>query len=110
MEEKLKQIIEHYEIEHQLKYIHSEYFELDEAILDYENSGWYFSDESCRNIEREYINHIAEELADVEMMLDQFKVYYDINQEKINEIKFYKANRQLKRIEEEKNGRNLGNN
>lgn len=97
MEEKLKQIINHYEVMPQLKYIHSEYFELDEAIMNYE---WAESEYGrCNN------SNIAEEIADVEMMLDQFKVYYGISQEKINEIKSYKANRQLKRIEEEKNGK-----
>lgn len=97
MKDKLLQIINHYGIDKQLKYIHSEYFELDEAIMNEEFEH-----------HQESIEHIAEEISDVEMMLDQFKAYYGINQEKINEIKSYKANRQLKRIEEEKNGRNLG--
>lgn len=101
MEEKLKQIISHYGVKNQLKYIHSEYYELDEAILACEES---------KELSEYYQDNVAGEIADVEMMLDQFKVYYGISQEKINEIKSYKANRQLKRIEEEKNGRNLVNN
>ena len=40
MKDKLLQIINHYGIMPQLKYIHSEYFELDEAIMDYENYQW----------------------------------------------------------------------
>ncbi len=92
MKDKLLQIINHYGIDKQLKYIHSEYFELDEAIISCEESG---------NVSDYYKEHIAEEISDVEMMLDQFKAYYGINQEKINEIKSYKANRQLERIEME---------
>ena len=101
MKEKLLQIINHYGVMPQLKYIHSEYFELDEVIVACEESG---------ELSEYYQDNIAGEIVDVEMMLDQFKVYYGISQEKINEIKSYKANRQLKRIEEEKNGRNLVNN
>ena len=35
MKDKLLKIIEHYELLTQLKYIHTEYYELDEAILEY---------------------------------------------------------------------------
>lgn len=101
MKDKLLQIINHYGINNQLKYIHSEYFELDESIFDYENAGFDFSDEDCKDIENKYKTHIAEEIADVEMMLDQFKAYYGIEQEEINKIKIFKIERQLKRIEEE---------
>ena len=101
MKNKLLQIISFYGLSNQLKYIHSEYFELDEAILDYNNAGWDFSDEDCKDIENSYKEHIAEELADVEMMLDQFKAYYGIEQEKINKIKNFKIERQLERIDKE---------
>ena len=37
MKEDLLKIINHYGIKKQLKYIHSEYYELDEAILRYDN-------------------------------------------------------------------------
>ena len=40
MKEKLIEIIQHYGTLNQLKYLHTEYFELDEAILEYEK---------CRN-------------------------------------------------------------
>ena len=97
MKEKLLTIINHYGINKQLKYIHSEYFELDEAIIEFEYDEYDYYPE----VEESHKKHIAEEISDVEMMLDQFKAYYGINQEEINEIKSYKANRQLKRIEEE---------
>ena len=102
MKEDLLKIIKHYGIIPQLKYIHSEYFELDESILDYEKSGWDFSDESCEDIERDYRYHIAEEISDIMVMLKQFQYYFGIEDKQIEDIMKFKIERQLKRIEEEK--------
>lgn len=102
IKEDLLKIIEHYGLMKQLKYIHSEYFELDEAILDYEKSGWDFSDDTCLDIERDYINHITEELADIMVMLKQFQYYYRITDEQIENIMKTKIERQLNRISLEK--------
>lgn len=101
MREKLLKIINYYGIDEQLKYIHTEYYELDEAIFDYNNAGWDFSDEDCKDIENSYKNHIAEELADIQVMLEQFREYYGIKQQKVLDIMQHKINRQLRRIEEE---------
>ena len=95
MKEQLKEIIEHYGINKQLKYIHSEYFELDEAILKFENTKSYFTNHNW------YKECIAEEIADVMCMLKQFKEYYDITDEQIEDIMRFKINRQLERIKEE---------
>lgn len=97
MEEDLLKIINHYGIGNQLKYIHSEYFELDEAIIEYEKaSEWTLSMvENCKN-------HIAEEIADVMVMLKQFQYYYDISNEHIEKIMREKIKRQLERIEKDK--------
>lgn len=101
MKEDLLNIIYHYGIDKQLKYIHTEYFELDEAILDYQNAGWDFSDESCEDIEREYKHHIAEELADIQVMLEQFREYFGIEPEQVFDMMKYKIQRQLDRIDKE---------
>lgn len=94
MEEKLKQIINHYEVMPQLKYIHSEYFELDEAIMNYE---WAESEYGrCNN------SNIAGEIADILVMLKQFQYYYGISDKQIEDIMSYKIDRQLERI---KNGK-----
>ena len=50
MKDKLLQIINHYGIDKQLKYIHSEYFELDES--KYKNTKWY---------NKEIINQLIDE-------------------------------------------------
>ena len=91
MKDKLLQIINHYGIDKQLKYIHSEYFELDESILDYEHDETGYVD----------TKHIAQEIADVMVMLKQFQYYYGIEDKQIEEIMNYKIDRQLERIKNE---------
>ena len=98
MEEALKRIINHYGIMKQLKYIHSEYYELDEAIINAENNR---NVGITRGICASCIKHIAEELADVMVMLEQFRLNYGISEDYIAQIAQYKVERQLKRIEEE---------
>lgn len=92
MKEQLKEIINYYGVLKQLKYFQSEVFELNEAIITQE------LDESGYNYE---IKHIAEEIADIEVMLNQFKEYYGITYEQILVIMQYKINRQLERIKNE---------
>lgn len=101
--ENLLKIIEHYGIEKQLKYIHSEYYELDEAIIKAEAYDPTFEPGISTVIETvdDYLEHIAEELADVNVMLKQIQVYYGITDQKIKEIMQYKIERQLERINNE---------
>ena len=94
MKDKLLQIINNYGLSNQLKYIHSEYFELTEAIINHE---WL---ESERGLKGTYF--IAEEIADVICMLKQFQYYYGIEDSEIEKIMEEKIQRQLNRIEEEK--------
>jgi NTP pyrophosphatase (non-canonical NTP hydrolase) len=99
--DRIKEIINHYGIMKQLKYLHTEYFELDQAIIDYENlKDFNISD-------KKYLkNHIKEEVADVLLMIDQFITYYDLDFDEISEIMEYKMNRQLERIASEQEGDN----
>ena len=99
MKDKLLKIIEHYELLTQLKYIHTEYYELDEAILEYYNDtiNYYPEVEKC------HVNHIAEEIADVMVILKQFQHYFGISDLDIQKNMEYKINRQLERIEKEEN-------
>ena len=96
MKDKLLQIINHYGIYKQLKYIHSEYFELDEAILHYENSR-YFNDEYAIDDNKDIVG----EIADVMVMLKQLQYYYGISDEEIEKIMEKKVERQLERIKNE---------
>lgn len=97
MKDRLLQIINHYRVMPQLKYFQSEVFELNEAIIKYENipNGIY------EYIKNEYKEHIAEEIADCMVMLKQFQYYYGITDKEIINNMQFKIKRQLERIENE---------
>ena len=97
MEKDLLKIIKHYGALPQLKYFQSEVFELTEAILDYNYIETYEGSPANQRLKK----HIAEEIADVQVMLDQFQHYYGITDEEIWETMKFKINRQLERIEKE---------
>ncbi len=85
MKEDLSKTIKYHGLRNQLKYIHSEYYELDEAILDYENGN---GDKTC----------IVGELADVINMLEQIQLYYEISDEEITDMRMFKNKRHLEEI------------
>lgn len=103
MEEKLKQIINHYGVVPQLKYLQSEVFELNESVIRYEElQKSAIAELDCNpQWDEEYKQHITEELADVMVMLCQFKEHYEIDGNKIMDIMNQKIDRQLERIENE---------
>ena len=98
MKENLLKIINHYGVMPQLKYFQSEVFELNESIFEKEKIGAYPGVE-----EKE---HIAEEIADVMVMLEQFRLYYDISDMAVKDIMINKIERQLERINNEKDNNN----
>ena len=94
MKENLLKIINHYGVLPQLKKFNEEAYELIEAIIKHEALGCEYK-------------HIAEEIADVLNMVEQFMCYYDIDIQDVIEIKHHKINRQLERIENEKDNDNI---
>ena len=96
LKEDLLKIINHYGVNVEQRKLAEEVFELQEAIIEYENSGCYDEEDSV-----EFINHIAEEIADVMIMLNQFKAYYGIPNETILVFMRGKVDRQLERIRNE---------
>ena len=59
--------------------------------------------EICKHFRgNDNLDRIAEEMADVEVMLDQFKINYPKINNKIDTAMLNKVNRQLRRIKEEK--------
>jgi NTP pyrophosphatase (non-canonical NTP hydrolase) len=111
MNEKLRKIINHYGIDKQLKYLQSEIFELNEAIIKKRNTGVMERIAleinkavsplpNIKNVDYSE-EHIKEEIADVMVMLKQFQLYYDIPTEDIKAIMRSKVDRQLERIEYE---------
>lgn len=107
MKNNLLKIINHYGLLKQLKYFQSEVFELNEAIIRFEQFKYdvatankYSYDEYMEKVV-EHISHIAEEIADCYVMLEQFRQYYDISNKNLEKIMRYKIERQLERIEED---------
>lgn len=100
MKENLLKIINHYGVIPQLKYFQSEVFELNEAIINHELKETVQYEIPLTEIIGAK-EHIAEEIADVLNMLEQFMYYYEIDIEDVIEIKHQKIHRQLKRMENE---------
>lgn len=100
MKEDLLKIIKHYGVNAQQRQLAEEVFELQEAITTHElkNSVSY---EIPLTELIDAKQHIAEEIADIAVLLNQFIDYYDLDGEKIQEIADYKIKRQLERIKNE---------
>ncbi|QIB68243.1 hypothetical protein Ami103574_02465 [Aminipila butyrica] len=90
MKEQLEKIADHYGKDAQAVQCVEELNELAAAILKYRKRR--FSEE---------FDHVIEEIADVEIMLEQIKYLYGIGSDFIDEIKQEKIDRQLARIERE---------
>ena len=98
MKEDLLKIISHYGVNAQQRQLAEEVFELQEAILTRELH-WHY-DTEIQDI-RPLDNHIAEEIADVMIMLNQFKAYYGIPDTILLVFMQSKIDRQLERIKNE---------
>lgn len=102
MKNDLLKIINNYGLIEQLKYFQSEVFELNEAVLRYDERDiddfYMISTEEMMNMR----NHIKEEIADVLCMLRQFQYYYSFTDKQIDEIVKFKVERQLERMKNER--------
>lgn len=111
MKEKSLKIIEHFGVNNQQRKLQEEVFELQEAITKHENKNPIITaidtlNKAVNNINgKEYkmfsIKNIEEEFADVMVLLEQFKVYYNLDNKKIIDIMEYKTKRQLERMKNE---------
>lgn len=99
MKNDLLKIINTYGVLPQLKYFYSEVYELSEAIINAENNRLIGISRKPSELA---IEHIAEEIADITVMLKQFQYYYGIEDKDINDIMISKIDRQLNRIKENK--------
>ena len=100
MKTDLLKIILHYGVNAQQRKLAEEVFELQEAITTHEVKKFSSSGIPITEIV-ETREHIAEEIADVMVMLNQFKAYYEIPNETILVFMRGKVNRQLERIKNE---------
>ena len=85
MKEKLLKIINNYGLNHQQRKLEEEVYELQEAIIKGDDK-----------------EHIAEELADVCVLLMQITNYLKIDVPSIDKIMEMKIDRQIERIKNEK--------
>lgn len=112
MKKNLIKIVKHYGIKKQLKYFQSEIYELNEAIIRYQEKERNPIDYILNTLDPiiAFVNHrkpidklesIKDEIADVMVMLKQIQYHYEINDEEIKDIMKFKIKRQLERIKEE---------
>lgn len=106
MYENLWKIIEHYGINNQQRKLEEEVFELQEAIMELQHYEEYACDFDYQTTLKKQKEHIAEELADVLVMLEQFRLYYGLSCEEIAKIFWSKVDRQLERIKNERKNKN----
>lgn len=99
MKDKLLEIINHYKVSNQLKKLSEEIFELQESVIDAEYNRYVGV---IRRPGEKAIAHIEEEFADVCVVLEQFKAFYNLDNDKIIKIMEQKIDRQLSRIAKEK--------
>ena len=90
IDHRIKTIADHYGLEYQLRQLAEECSEL--AVEA--NYSARYGDITIR---------LIEEIADVEIMLDQVKYLAEIQESDILETRYYKIERQLKRINKEEN-------
>lgn len=101
MNEKLLKIINHYGINHQLRKFNEECFELIEAIRNHEEQR-AICEITCSKIHTEKAKEfIKEEIADCLNLINQFVLYFNLEDNDIYDICKFKTERQLSRMEEE---------
>lgn len=100
LKQDLSKIINHYGVNGQQRKLAEEVFELQEAITKHELKE-SVSYEIPLNELVDTKEHIAEKIADVMVLLNQFKEHYDITNEFILILMRAKVNRQLERIKNE---------
>ena len=98
MEKDLLKIIEHFGINNQQRKLQEEVFELQEAITQREYPA-LSRDKKPTELKLFEKEHIAEEIADICVILRQFMECYDITQDEITEKMVEKIERTLERIE-----------
>lgn len=98
MQDKIKRIANHYGLAKQQRQLAEECGELIQATSKYMR----FQEESyASTVDWTYLQNVIEEIADVEVMLDEIKYLLHINSDAIKAIKEKKVNRQIERIEKE---------
>ena len=93
MKEELLKIINHYGTDNQKRKLVEEVYELLDALAEINYSSSNFSN----NVER-MINHVVEEMADVLVLIEQFRLYWNIDMDDIEKIFKQKVIRTINEI------------
>ena len=105
MKEKIKKIASHYGFPKQSRQLSEECAELIQAVNKYYRfrEGLLTNDDVLTSTRDNnmLIQNIVEEIADVQVVMDEIIFLLNINSEAIEQIKKNKVDRQLKRIEKE---------
>lgn len=102
MDKDLLKIIENYGISNQLKKLSEELYEFQEAVLSYnllKTINEDFKDEVLEKNTEYIYKCVLEEYADLCVLLSQFELYFDLNEDEVWQVMRNKVDRQLKRIE-----------
>ena len=101
MEKDLLKIIEHFGVNNQQRKLQEEVFELQEAITKYEEFNNRIEDLAIYDIDETELKkeHIAEEIVDVMILLEQFFHHYGLDEKTLLKIEENKIIRTLERIE-----------
>ena len=97
MKDNIKRIANHYGLAKQQRQLAEECAELIQATSKYMR----FQEESyALTVDWTYLQNVIEEIADVEIMLEQMKVLLNLSDEAVESVKNIKVNRELARIKE----------
>ena len=99
----IKKIATHYGLESQLKMLAEECSELTQAALKKNRLITPLKGQRvhCENAKFVTDENLAEEIADVEIMIEQIKFLMPVIKKRISELTDYKIDRQIRRMEEE---------
>ena len=107
MKKNIEKIANYYKFEKQSRQLAEECAELIQAVNKYhrfrESKNTRDDILACTHDSNLLIQNIVEEIADCEIMFEQIKILLNINSDAIEEIKKFKVDRELKRIEKEVN-------
>lgn len=106
MNKDLLKIIQNYGLNNQLKKLSEELYEFQEAVLSYNLLKTINEDVKDEVLEKniEYIYKcVLEEYVDLCVLLSQFELYFDLDEDEVLQVMKNKINRQLKRKENDNN-------
>ena len=104
MDKDLLKIIQNYGTRNQLKKLSEELYEFQEAVLSYnllKTINEDFKDEVLEKNTEYIYKCVLEEYADLCVLLSQFELYFDLNEDEVLQVMRNKIDRQLGRIENE---------